>query len=171
MTIELPEWAMKRAEFGDREKISNPKYRDFVRTIWPERKILRDYTRTHGWKTPWFGFERSFIAKMLEDSSSFEMATRKTGIKIFVPVDEHTIPAEMLAEFDDLYQERDEDGRPCSWDSLVGELREIRRAVEAGVVINVDGRKVRSWGQFYAWAHDRYHGLEDGCDSWIGDDN
>ena len=50
-------------------------------------------------------------------------------------------------------------------------MREIRRAVEAGVVVEIDGRKLKSWASFYDWAHGRYHMLEDGYDSWIGDDN
>ena len=53
---------------------------------------------------------------------------------------------------------------------LVEELREIRRAVEAGVAVKVEGKTLRSWGAFYDWAHGRYRALEDGYDSWIGDD-
>jgi hypothetical protein len=45
---------------------------------------------------------------------------------------------------------------------LVEELREIRRAGE--------GKTLRSFQSFYDWAHGRYHALEDGYDSWIGDD-
>lgn len=30
---------------------------------------------------------------------------------------------------------------------------------------------MRSWQQFYTWAHGRYHMLEDGYDTWIGDDS
>ena len=84
---------------------------------------------------------------------------------------EITISAERLKEFDDLYAERSESGRPVGWGSLVAELREIRRAVEAGVVVNVEGAgPMRSWQAFYDWAHGRYHALEDGYDEWIGND-
>lgn len=62
--------------------------------------------------------------------------------------------------------------RATQWGSLVEELRDIRRAVEAGVVVEVENtKKLRSFNSFYTWAHGRYHALEDGYDSWIGDDN
>ncbi len=83
----------------------------------------------------------------------------------------HTISAEKLSELDALYDARSASGRPTSWGALVEELREIRRAVEKGVVVKVEGGPtLRSWGSFYAWAHGRYHMLEDGYDSWIGHD-
>jgi hypothetical protein len=60
---------------------------------------------------------------------------------------------------------------PTSWRALVEELRQIRRAVEAGAVVQVEGAGTPgTWQEFYAWAHGRYHMLEDGCDPWIGDD-
>jgi hypothetical protein len=38
-------------------------------------------------------------------------------------------------------------------------------------VVNVEGvARLRTWQEFYNWAHGRYHMLEDGYDSWIGDD-
>ena len=57
-----------------------------------------------------------------------------------------------------------------SWRWLVESLREIRRAVEADVVVEIDGQQLKSFGSFYTWAHGRYHVLEDGYDPWIGDD-
>ena len=83
----------------------------------------------------------------------------------------YTITAEKLSAFDGLYEERSTSGRPVSWGVLVEELREIRRAVEAGVVVTVEGAQtLRTWQDFYQWAHGRYHMLEDGYDKWIGDD-
>ncbi len=62
-------------------------------------------------------------------------------------------------------------GYPTSWGSLVEALRAIRRAVEAGVVVHIEGEQpLLSWQHFYQWAHGRYHMLEDGYDTWIGDD-
>ena len=60
--------------------------------------------------------------------------------------------------------------RPTQWGVLVEALREIRRAVEAGVAVKVEGKTLRDFDSFYTWAHGRYHALEDGYDSWIGDD-
>jgi len=84
----------------------------------------------------------------------------------------HVISAETLSELDAMYNERSPTGQPTSWRNLVEELREIRRTVEAGTVVQVEGfGALRTWQEFYNWAHGRYHMLEDGCDPWIGDDN
>lgn len=78
-------------------------------------------------------------------------------------------PAE-LQELDNLYDARDTNGRPSSWGALVEALRTLRRAVEAGVTVEIEGHSYQTWGSFYTWAHGRYHMLEDGYDRWIGDD-
>ena len=84
---------------------------------------------------------------------------------------EHIVTAKDLRELDSMYMERSAEGRPTGWRLLVEELREIRRIVEAGTVVRVaGGATLRTWQEFYTWAHGRYHALEDGCDSWIGDD-
>ncbi len=76
-----------------------------------------------------------------------------------------------LETFDAMYAERSPSGRPTSWRALVEKLREFRRAIEAGAVVEVEGEgPLRTWQEFYSWAHGRYHMLEDGCDLWIGDD-
>ena len=109
---------------------------------------------------------------MLENQQNFELAVEKSGIEIQIPRQDYLLSSERLRELDGLYEERGPDGRPNSWGILVEELREIRRAVEAGVVINIEcERAIRSWQNFYDWAHGRYHMLEDGFDQWIGDDN
>jgi len=59
---------------------------------------------------------------------------------------------------------------PQDWPLLVEDLREIRRAVEIGVVVNVEDQQLTSFDSFYSWAHGRYHMLEDGADEWIGMD-
>jgi hypothetical protein len=76
-----------------------------------------------------------------------------------------------LVELDELYAARDASGRQTSWSVLVARLREIRRAIEAGEVVAVhDGLKLASVLDFHTWAYGRYKLLEEGCDSWIGDD-
>jgi len=82
------------------------------------------------------------------------------------------VSTEELAALDSMYAERSPNGQPTRWRALVEELRRIRRAVEAGAVVEVAGaRTLTTWQEFYEWAHGRYHMLEDGCDPWIGDDN
>ena len=85
---------------------------------------------------------------------------------------EQTLTLQMLQELDDLYAERSPSGRPTSGGALVEKLRAIRRVVEAGASVKVEGTEtvLDTWQHFYAWAHGRYHMLEDGYDSWIGDD-
>ncbi|MFN8467561.1 MAG: hypothetical protein U0X20_18520 [Caldilineaceae bacterium] len=71
-----------------------------------------------------------------------------------------------------MYAQRSPNGQPERWGILVEELRELRRAVEAGVELQVeDGPRIQTWQGFYEWAHGRYHMLEDGSDRWIGDDS
>jgi len=124
-----------------------------------------------GWPAPWLGFDEAFLARMLKDEASFDRALEDSGIEVHVPRQECTISAEQLQGLDGLYEERSESGRPVSWGSLVEELRGIRRAVEAGAVVKIEGgQSLRTWQDFYAWAHGRYHALEDGYDKWIGDD-
>jgi hypothetical protein len=90
---------------------------------------------------------------------------------------EYIVTLQMQNELDELYEQRDDMGilgqRPTHWGVLVEELRKIRRLVEAGVTVRIEGTPtiLTSWQGFYAWAHGRYHMLEDGCDHWIGDDN
>lgn len=90
---------------------------------------------------------------------------------------EHLITLEMLKELDELYEAREDRGvlgrRPTHWGTLVEELRQIRRRVESGVKVKIEGTPVvlDTWSSFYSWAHGRYHMLEDGYDKWIGDDS
>jgi len=168
----LPSWAIKKATAEDRDAVQQAQRRDTVSITWPERKPLKEWAKRQGWPTPWFGFENAFISKVLEDDESFRLALNESGIQIHIPLKSHTITADMLKELDDLYDERGADGRPNSWGPLVTALREIRRAVEAGVEVKIEGTPtvLKSWQGFYDWAHGRYHMLEDGYDSWIGDD-
>ncbi len=111
------------------------------------------------------------MVKMLDNEANFQLALRDSGVQVQIPAREVTISPAWLEELDALYDQRSDSGRPDAWGWLVEELREIRRAVEAGVVVHVEGGPtLRSWQDFYTWAHGRYHMLEDGYDHWIGDD-
>lgn len=90
---------------------------------------------------------------------------------------EEILTLEMLKELDDLYEATEDMGvlgrRPIHWGVLVEKLRQIRRRVEAGVTVKIEGTEtvLNSWQSFYTWAHGNYHALEDGYDKWIGDDS
>jgi len=90
---------------------------------------------------------------------------------------EQTISIEMLKNLDALYEETEDRGilgrRHTGFGILVEELRKIRRLVESGVTVKIEGTStmLTTWKEFYDWAHERYHKLEEGSDLWIGDDN
>lgn len=166
----IPAWAMRKAGPHDQPDARESHRRGTMRIEWPDRKVLRSWAKRRGWPTPGLGFAQAFLTRMLQDEASFALAINESGVEVYIPKREHTIPAGELRELDALYDERS-GGRPVSWGSLVESLRAIRRAVEAGVVVTVEGGETfRSWQGFYGWAHGRYHMLEDGYDKWIGDD-
>ena len=143
----------------------------------PNLKELRDWAKSHGWSTPRFGFKEAFIARMFENDDLFTLALNESGVEIYIPIREHTLTIEMLKELDELYEETEDMGvlgqRPTRWGTLVEELRKIRRLVEGGVKVKVEGTQtvLTTWQSFYDWAHESYHALEDGYDSWIGNDD
>lgn len=167
---DLPVWAFETATPQDRERTAEARNRGTMQIVWPEKKALRDWAKQQGWPASRFGFDGKFLDTMLASDDNFALSLQQSGVEIRIPVRQYVLPDEELQEFDALYAERSEDGRPTGWGILVEELREIRRAVEAGVVVEIEGQKLRSWNSFYTWAHGRYHMLEDGYDSWIGDD-
>jgi hypothetical protein len=169
--MNIPSWALRTVTTEDQGLAKDAHQQGRLQITWPNIKTLRSWAKQQGWSTPFFGFEEAFIAKMLETRENFELAIEKSGIEIQVPRQNYTISNQKIRELDSLYEERSATGRPNSWGILVEELREIRRAVEAGVVVNVEGEKsILNWQNFYTWAHGRYHMLEDGYDKWIGDD-
>jgi hypothetical protein len=163
---------MRKAEAEDYELVQAMQHQGTLQITWPNLDALRAWSRQQAWSTPWFGFKEAFLAQLYANQLNFVQAISTSGIELSIPLREYTLTTERQQQLDALYAERSSSGRPVSWGALVEELREIRRAVEAGVVIQVEaGPTLRSWQGFYAWAHGRYHMLEDGADQWIGDDN
>lgn len=171
MKTAIPAWAMRRAEAEDYGVVQDAHRRGALQINWPNLKSLRDWSKLRGWPTPRFGFEAAFHARLLESQFNFASALNESGIELHIPLREYTLSLERLQELDALYEKRSPSGQPVGWEPLVEELREIRRSVEAGVVVQVEGGpSMQSWQEFYAWAHGRYYMLEDGADHWIGDD-
>lgn len=172
MNNNIPAWALRAATFEDQSFAKDAHRQGRMQIKWPDTKTLRSWAKQQGWSTPFFSFEEAFIAQMLETEENFKLAIEKSGIEIQVPRQNYTISSETIGELDALYEERSSAGRPTRWGILVEELREIRRAVEAGVTVNIEGEQsILNWQNFYSWAHGRYHMLEDGYDKWIGDDS
>ncbi len=170
--MNLPDWAMQTVTADDWHLARDAHRLASLHIQWPDLKTLRAWAKGHGWPAPWWSFEAAFLTRMFADESSFRAALQETGIRVRAPRREYTLPAEELAELDALYAQRSSSGRPEQWGALVEALRAIRRAVEASVLVRIQDEptSLDSWQQFYAWAHGRYHLLEDGYDHWIGDD-
>lgn len=161
----LPEWALKSADVHDRQATLEARRLKVLQLTWKNDQAPRKWAKEHGWPTPWLSFTEAFLAKMLATDSDFALALFDSGVQITIPKSSYTIPQEELRELDEAYEER-------SWRWLVEALREIRRAVQAGVVVHVDGNTLKSFDSFYEWAHGRYHALEDDTGTgWIGDDS
>ena len=172
MNKALPEWALQTATPGDQALAQEMHRQGKLRITWPDINALRMWAKQQGWPTPWFGLEEAIITHMLETDTNFALAMTNSGITVRFPKQFCTISGETLRKLDALYDNRSTNGRPTGWDTLVEELRDIRRVVEAGIAVQIEGQQpIQNWQQFYAWAHGRYHMLEDGADKWIGDDS
>jgi hypothetical protein len=112
---------------------------------------------------------------MLESDENFALALKESGLQVLIPQEYYKFPDQELQKMDAWYEERADMGalgsRPVSWGILVEGLREIRRAIEADVVFEFEGKQIKSVASFLIWAHARYYMLEEGYDSWYGDDN
>ena len=172
MTKPLPAWALQAAKPDDHGTAEEAHRRGRLEITWPDQRALRAWAKQQRWPTPLFGFEAAFTAHMLASPANFALAVADSGVEVTIPRRGYALTGERLRELDALYEARSPGGRPTSWDALVEELRELRRAVEAGIAVTVEGDGLlRSWQEFYQWAHGRYHMLEDGADRWIGDDS
>jgi hypothetical protein len=160
METNLPSWAVQPA--SDRLATQQAYKQGTMQTNWEQGHSLKTWAKNQGWPTPWFNFQTAFFNKMLADDAAFALALT-SGLQITIPKQTYTFTDAALQEMDEEYKNRE-------WRTLVARLRDIRRAVEAGVVVHINGKKLNSFDSFYTWAHGRYHALEDGYDSWIGDD-
>lgn len=160
----LPRWALTPATSDERLRAIEAHGANLARIEWGDLAALRAWARQRGWPAPRLFFERAFRKKLFESDEYFADAVTNSGITILVPHTQYRISQEHLNELDEAYRER-------SYRWLVEALREIRRAVEAGVVVEVEERRLKSFDSFYEWAHGRYYALEDDPNTgWIGDD-
>lgn len=178
MKPKIPAWARQRVSPQHSRAEVQARHRQGRAEIgFPDGGKLEDWARAAHWPTPWFGFQKAFLEKLFESDETFALALRDGVVTIDIPIKEHSISEATLEKLDALYEAREDLGalgrRPTEWGSLVEKLREIRRLVEAGIEVKVEGTPtvLKTWQNFYSWAHGRYHALEDGADSWIGDDD
>ena len=172
MNKALPTWALQSATHNDRAVAQAMHHQSNLRITWPNMNALRTWAKQHAWPTPWFRFKDAFLTHMLATDTNFTLAITNSGITVQFPKQHCTISDETLRELDTLYNNRSISGHPTGWDTLVEELRDIRRVIEAGITVHIEGEQpIQNWQQFYAWAHGRYYMLEDGANKWIGDDS
>ncbi len=149
MNKTIPAWALRAATAEDHGFAREAHRHDRMQIKWPNERTLRSWAKQQGWSTPLFSFEEAFLTKMLETKENFAQAIQESGIEILLPVQAYKITDEKIRELDALYEQRSSSGRPTSWGSLVEELREIRRAVEAGILVTLeDAQTIQSWESF-----------------------
>lgn len=178
MSHDIPDWAKQRVtpEAPSFVEVRRLHGQGKTQIQLPDLKELKGWAKSHHWPTPWFGFQKALLDKLFESNETYTLALNESGINIHIPIKEHTLTIARLKELDALYEEREDAGafgqRPTRWGILVNELRQIRRLVEGGITVRVEGTQtvLNTWESFYSWAHGHYHMLEDGYDSWIGDD-
>ena len=161
--MNLSSWALRKATLKDREIAKQAFDNSVGKIVFSNRESLRQWMKDKGWKRSWFFLEGSFTESLFGNDENFKLALSDEVVEIFIPKDAFQITDKQLKNIDRDYEAK-------SWSAVVEELRDIRRAVEAGVVIQVEDKKLKTWNEFYNWAHRRYHMLEDGADKWIGDD-
>jgi len=165
MPIPPPDWALRKAGAGDRKAALAARETGVLQIAWGDQKALKQWAKQQGWPTSWWDFQGTFLEVMLESDAHFALALSESGIALRVPKERHALTAKQFATMDEEYE-----GRQFRW--LVEGLREIRRAVEVGVVIEVEDKELKSWNDWYTWAHGRYYLLEDDINTaWIGDDS
>ena len=161
--MDLPAWAITKATAPDRA-IAKKAYEDgTAKIVFRDYASLRQWMKDNGWKKPWLFLRKSFIKQLFAHDENYRLVLRERIVEIRIPKKNVTISDKQLKDIDESYDER-------SWSYVVEALREMRRAIEAGVVIQVDGKTLKSWNEWYTWAHSRYYLLEEGSDKWIGDD-
>ena len=161
--MELPNWALTEATELDWTSAKKAYQDQTAKIVLRHPEALRSWMKGKGWKRPWLFLQESFMKQLFASDENYRLVLREHIAEIRIPKKNVVISDKKLQSMDDDYDER-------SWGALVEELREIRRVVEAGTEVEIDGKKLNSFNSFYTWAHARYKLLEEGSDKWIGDD-
>ena len=158
----LPNWALEKAGPHDRVRAKEAYEKETGRFTVPNRVSLKDWMKARGWKRSWISPEGSFYKQCFRDDSLFQLALKEEMVDIWIPKQTHQVSKADLAGIDQDYQTQD-------WSAAVAKLRDIRRALDAGVTIEIDGQPFKSSGSFYTWAHKRYHALAEISNDWMMD--
>lgn len=158
----LPNWALEKAGPHDRVRAKEAYEKETGRFTVPNRVSLKDWMKAQGWKRSWISLEGSFYKQCFQDDSLFQLALKEEMVDIWIPKEVCQISVADLASMDKDYDAQD-------WSTAAAKLRDIRRAIDAGVIIEIDGQSFKSSGSFYTWTHQRYHALEEISNEWMMD--
>ena len=161
--MNVPNWALTRARFEDRIKVKKAFEKRNAHFVFKDRKKLKSWMKSKKWRTSWLFPEKSFYQALLANDENFQTALSENVVEILVPKSTYKVPEKEIEKIDQYYEQEE-------WDWAVECLREIRRAIDAGVVIKIGDQQFTTAGSFYTWAHKRYHILEEASDKWILDD-
>ncbi len=161
--MKIPSWALTKAGTEDRKAVKKAFEKKNAHFVFKDRKKLKPWMKSKKWRTSWLFPEQSFYRALFENDENFQTALSENVVEIFLPKSTYEIPDKEIQEIDQHYEQEE-------WDWAVESLREIRRAIDAGVVIQIGDQEFTSAGSFYTWAHKRYHILEEASDKWILDD-
>lgn len=159
----IPNWALRKANPEDRALTEQAHKNDTTRIEFKDRSGLKAWMKSKGWKISFAFLTSSFYKQLFASDENFRLALAEGVIEAWIPKASYTVPKSFIEKVDQLYEEE-------SWNWAVEDLREIRRAIDAGVEVEIDGEKFTKAGDFYNWAHKRYHVLEEAADKWILDD-
>lgn len=159
--MDLPNWALRPATANDREYAREARSKLSGTFEFTDRKGLRGWMKGKKWKASWLLLETSFFRNLFESDNNFQLALAEGIITIKLPKAAHQINKEHLDRLDKEYG-------AGGYDFMVEPLREIRRALEAEVGIEIEGKKMKSVSTFISWVNERYPLIEEGADEWFG---
>lgn len=159
----IPNWALRKAGPEDKA-LAEQAFKDARANLkLTDRTGMKTWMKSRGEKISWLRPSASFYKQLLASEESFREVLAIGVMEIWIPKYSYTVPEDFLATVDQLYAEKD-------WNTAVEYLREIRRAIDLGVKVQIEDKTFTSASTFYNWAHQRYHVLEEAADKWILDD-
>jgi hypothetical protein len=133
MRNNVPPWALRVAIPEDHSLVQAAQSQDRMQVEWPDLKRLQSWAGHQGWEVPWFGFQQSFIRQMLDNEENFKLAVNESGIRVFVPKQEHSsLPNSLENSMRSMRNGRQADGLPAGalwWRNLERYVALWRRAL------------------------------------------
>lgn len=158
--MKISHWFLKKAGVDDYEKARKVLSDLDGKIEFRDRKNLYTWMKKSGWKPNWFFVEQSFRKRIVEEEKRFRQAIAEKKATIMIPVDSYRCDNKYLEDLDQDYENGDYDG-------MVSSLSDLRRAIDAGVLVLIDGNSFDDSSKFYNWVHKRWHLLEECADKWI----